>query len=87
MSSNQHEMPKTTEYINWETGDMTTPDKDKRLTKAQAKKLTEVMEGFRIVDSVIVCEGGCMGLPDGFASVSFMGGYQMGIAPDGRSST
>lgn len=80
-------MPKTNEYIDWETGDMTTPDKDRRLTKAQAKKLNDVMEGFRIVHSVIVSDGGCMGLAKGWASVSFIGGYQMGIAPDGRAHT
>ena len=76
-----------TEYINWETGEKTTPAKDNRLTPAQREKLTEVMTGFRIVHSVVVCEGGCMGLPDGFASVGFKDGYQMGIAPDGRAST
>lgn len=82
------EMPRGAKYKNWETGDMTTPDEDQRLTKAQAEKLADVMtNGFRIVESVVVCEGGCMGLPDGFASVAFEGGYQMGIAPDGRAST
>lgn len=85
--SNPHEMPKQTEYMNWETGDMTTPKKDKRLTKAQAKKLTEIMGGWRVIDSVIVSDGGCLGLPKGWASVSFMGGSMMGIAPDGRAHT
>lgn len=80
-------MFQATEYINWESGEKTTPYKDERLTKEQADKLTEVMKGGRVVDSVIVCEGGCMGLPDGFASVAFLGGYMMGIAPDGRAHT
>ena len=80
-------MFQTTEYINWETGDKTTPDKAKRLTKKQAERLTAVMKGGRIVDSVVMSDGGCLGLPKGWASVAFLGGYVMGIDPDGRSHT
>jgi len=76
-----------TEYINWDTGEKTTPDKDERLTKEQAEKLTQVMNGGRVVEDVMISDGGCLGLPKGFVSVVFMGGYLMGIAPDGRAST
>ena len=77
-------MFKTTEYINWETGEKTTPDKDRRLTGAQATKLTTLLKGGRIIESVIVSDGGCLGLPSGWASVAFIGGSVIGVAPDGK---
>ena len=80
-------MFRSNEYINWDTGEKVTPEKDRRLTKAQAKKLAEVMAGFRIIDSVMISDGGCLVLPKGYASVAFMGGGLMGIDPDGRAST
>ena len=79
-------MLKSNEYINWETGEMTTPDKDNRLTPAQKQKLNQIMAGFRVIESVIVSDGGCLGLPKGHASVAFIGGSLMGIDLDGRGS-
>ena len=76
-----------THYINWDTGDMVTPDTDRRLTKPQAKRLDQLLRGGRPIESVIVSDGGCLGLPKGWASVAFIGGSVMGVAPDGRSHT
>jgi hypothetical protein len=75
------------EYKNWETGDMVTPDTDNRLTKPQAERLNQMLRGGRPIESVIVSDGGCLGLPKGYASVAFIGGSVMGIAPDGRGHT
>jgi len=74
------------EYQNWTTGEMTTPDKDNRLTPAQKSKLNQIMEGWRIVESVLVSDGGCLGLPKGHVSVAFFGGGLMGIDLDGRGN-
>lgn len=77
-----------TKYKNWETGALTTPQDDKRLTPEQAGRLSDLMaQGGRIVRSVVVSDGGCLGLPKGHASIDFKCGYQMGIAPDGRASS
>ena len=72
------------EYMNWETGEMTTPDKDKRLTPAQRSKIKQLMSNMRIIESIVVSDGGCLGLPNGWASVAFLGSGVMGIDPDGR---
>ena len=77
-----------TKYKNWESGEMTTPQDDKRLTPAQADRLSDLMaQGGRIVKSVVVSDGGCLGLPSGWASVAFQCGYLMGIDPGGRASS
>ena len=55
---------------------------------AQADRLSDLMaQGGRIVKSVVVSDGGCLGLPAMYASINFKCGYQMGIAPDGRASS
>jgi hypothetical protein len=77
------------EYMDWVSGDMVTLKTDKRLTAAQRKRIAEIVEpehGMgRILDSIFVSDNGCLGLPTGWASVSFVGGYLMGISPEGRA--
>ena len=77
------------EYMDWASGDMVTLKTDKRLTAAQRKRIAELVDpghGMgRILDSIVVSDGGCLGLPTGWASVAFVGGYLMGISPEGRA--
>ena len=81
-------MQAPTEYKNLATGGMTTPHDDERLTPAQADRIYDLMaQGGRVVRSVSVSDGGCLGLPAMYASIDFKCGYLMGIAPDGRASS